>query len=266
MTAVEKIRLDKEGITKNEKLSLKKNNNLIKIDNQFIEGFLSKNNTVALKIIFYIARIHNYDHKNLPISKTLMESTTRITLDTKTLCRKCNIVESQLNDNLERLMKTTITTVDNKEELVKYALIPRTKRIYGKHLLEIDIYNYVLNFIIQIEKNYTTMDFNNIMNIKNKHSLKMIQLLERISRFGDKVAKRKFYSLEEMNEMFGTKYRNNKEFQIRILDKVQEELDMYSKLSFLYESVYTTVGKGRPKSKGFMIDIRLSQPYQPTLI
>jgi hypothetical protein len=255
----------------NEKKNLKENNNLLKIHNNFIESFITKNSIIPFKIVFYISRIHNYEN-NIKISEDNTNKLNTYHIDTKELCKYCNIDKSTLISNIKKLQETTITTINSNEELEYTTLIPRSKFIWGKNKLEIDLYKSIVQLIIEVEKKYTTIDFTNIMRIHSKHSFKILQLLEQIknySKTSEKVykhsngkettrielPKRKFFSIEELQLLLNVSYKSCSEFERRILEPSKEDLDLNSKYSFIYDSVFDNQGKGRPKSKGFYISV-----------
>jgi plasmid replication initiation protein len=86
----------------------------------------------------------------------------------------------------------------------------------------------------------------------------MIQLLEMIQGFSIGVAKRKYYSLEELNGLFGTNYKKLYEFERKILKNTQKELNEVSNLTFTYakKTDKEDLGiPGRPKVIGLYIEL-----------
>ena len=59
----------------------------------------------------------------------------------------------------------------------------------------------------------------------------------------------------DLNDLFGTKYRNLYDIQRKILAPVKEELDMNSKLTFIYEIKFDNFDVGRPKATSITIDV-----------
>ena len=224
----------------------KKNYNIAKIENSFIEAFMMKNNSVTLKILFYIAR-SEVVLKQQPIMT--------IRIDTKRLCEYCHIEMKTLYRNIDKMRNTSLEVIKNERELEYIQLIPRSHYYFGKGILEVDIYQKILNKILEVEKRYTIIDVPNLMKLHSKHSLKIIQILEMIKQFSPNVAKRKHYTLEEWNGLFGTNYKNCYEFERRVLKEAKKELDSVSKLTFLYEIDFERQSKGRPKAVGFTIDL-----------
>jgi plasmid replication initiation protein len=228
----------------------KKINNLVKIKNSLVEGFVKSNNLTALKILFYLAK-----DKNFKINDTMV-----IKLNTKQLCSYCKIDEKTLKRNVKQMTETSISITDEFSESY-ISVIPKAKFNYsGK--LEITMFREILEMVTEVKKQYTTIDAEQIMELGSKHSVRMLMLLEQIKNFhrtdkdenGNKVRielpKKKTYELEELNLLFGTKYTRLGEFDRAVLKKVKTELDSNSKTSFEYEIEYDKAPetKGRPKA------------------
>lgn len=69
------------------------------------------------------------------------------------------------------------------------------------------------------------------------------------------IPKRKKFELEDFNDFFGTSYKKLSDVQRFILEPVKEELDLNSKITFLYEVNFIQLDKGRPKSHNITIDV-----------
>ena len=216
-----------------------------KISNQLIESFVKKNNVVALKTLFYIARA---DVKVPNAELTTFE------IDTTHLCDYCHIDLKTLKRNVKQMTETSISIIDEKSESY-ITVIPKAKFVTGTNKLEIKMFKEVLELVWQVEKRFTVIDVKALMNLNSKHSVKMIQLLEMIQGFSG--AKRKHYNLSELNLMFDTKYTRFAEFERKILIPVKAELDSNSKLSFVYQTVFkeNPKGKGRPVADKITIDL-----------
>lgn len=226
----------------------KANNNSSAISNSLIESFVNKNNVVALKILFYISK-----GKLEPKETELV----KFKIDSKKLCEYCNINMKTLRRNLKQMTETSITFVAEGEYEEFVSVIPKIKNIYGGYI-EFSMFNKVLKLIQEVENKFTVIDLTNLMKLKSKHSIKMIQLLEMIEGFSENVAKRKYYSLEELNGLFGTNYKKVYEFERRILINVKAELDQVSNLTFTYspKEEKEDLGKaGRPKTVGLYIEL-----------
>jgi hypothetical protein len=90
--------------------------------------------------------------------------------------------------------------------------------------------------------------------------------LQKIANYDEHVGKRKRMELAELNEFFGTKYRSYYDLEQKILIPVKEELDNNSKLTFIYEFNYQSLGRGRPRIKEVVIDVITRNIYQGSLL
>ena len=240
MTPIEFLRREKEK---------KKNpTNIAKISNALVEALVQKNNLGALKVIFYIAKsdIKRQDSELV-----------KLIIDINHLCADCNIDVKTLKRNITKMQETSITFVEENVFEEHIAILPYFKFSYGGKI-EIKIFSKILNLIREVKNRFTIIDVKNLMNLKSKHSVRMILLLEMISGFSENVAKRKHYSLAELNGMFGTNYPRLKEFERKILMPVQKELNEKSKLSFIYEVEFDKEdisSRGRPKAVGIVLDL-----------
>lgn len=226
----------------------KSNKNISAISNSLIESFVNKNNVVALKILFYISK-----GKLDPKETELVD----FKINSKDLCDYCNINMQTLRRNLKQMTETSITFVSEGEYEEFISVIPKVKNVYGGYI-EFSMFNKVLKLIQEVENKFTVIDLPNLMKLKSKHSVKMIQLLEMIEGFSKDIAKRKYYSLEELNGLFGTNYKTVYEFERKILKNTKEELDQVSNLSFTYSKKMDKedIGSaGRPKAVGLYIEL-----------
>lgn len=237
------------------KVSLQKKpvvNDIAKISNSLIESFVKQNNIVALKTLFYISR------SNVAVPSSKMAT---LSLDTSHLCDYCGIDIKTLKRNIKQMTETSINIVDDVSESY-VTVIPKARFIKGTNKLEVDIYKEVLDLVWQVERRFTVIDVKSLMNLSSKHSVRMIQLLEMINGFSDTVAKRKIYSLSDLNLMFGTNYKRIKQFEAEILLPIKSELDINSKLSFVYQIVFidNPKGRGRPVADKVQIDLIRNTP------
>ena len=227
-------------------------NDVAKISNSLIESFVKQNNIVALKTLFYISR------SNAAVPSAKMAT---LSLDTSHLCDYCGIDIKTLKRNIKQMTETSINIVDDVSESY-VTVIPKARFIKGTNKLEVDIYKEVLDLVWQVERRFTVIDVKSLMNLSSKHSVRMIQLLEMINGFSDTVAKRKIYSLSDLNLMFGTSYVKFSEFERKILSPIKSELDINSKLSFVYQIVFidNPKGRGRPVADKVQIDLIRNTP------
>lgn len=237
--------------------NLEKELSIVNISNSLIESFVSKSNLGALKVLFYLS----YDDSlKMPNSRVVT-----LKIDSKKLCETCEIDMRTFKRNIQKMQETTITFIkDNKYEQ-HITVLPSVSYEIGTSVVEIDIYRKVLELVREVKSKFTVIDITNLMRLKSKHSVKMVQLLSYINGFSENVAKRKNYDLEELNGMFSTNYKNVYEFERKILKPTKEELDSNSKLTFTYRVKFEEATKGRPKAKGILLDLVRSNAVQGKL-
>jgi len=247
---------------KNKVKKLKKSNsniNMAVVKHELLESLVKYNSVTPMKIVFYIAKA------NIKLKK---QEYHKITIDTKNLCSYCNINLQTLKRNIKKMQRTSITFVsdelgdDGYRKIEEYiSLIPYAKFDYNGNLV-IDIHDKIAKLIMSVNKPFAIIDAENMMKISNKHSIKMIQILERINNFSDDVPKRKHYNLEELNALFGVNYSSLKLFKQNIFDKVKKELDLVSIYSFearIYKDKLDNKA-GRPKAISIIIDLISNTP------
>jgi len=240
----------KKKINKNNLLSDMESDQTI-VRHELLEALFKGSNLTGLKILFYIAKAKILQ----PPGKNLLS----LKLDMKRLNDFAGTTNRTIARNLKQMQKTTITfrSVENKNEVVEYiSMIPRIKIIEGINQIELDIYSDVYNLIANVGKNFSVIDVDLLLTMHSKYSLRMLMILERIKNFGEKVAKRKIYELDELNAMFDTRYKRLGEFERNVLKVVQEDLSLsQSKLNFLYTINYKKQKRGRPKATSVTIDL-----------
>ncbi len=224
-----------------------------KISNTFIENVINKNNANAIKTVYYLASILEKETDLLDTPDTKLKT---VIIDTKQMLKYTEMNLPEIKRNIKAMQETSITFVDEKENIEEgMSLLPRYKIIPGKHKIEIDIFYRIAKMIIDVKKNYTFINTKTLMNLKSKHSLRLLPVLNKINQYSDNVGKRKKYELEDLNDLFGTKYKRLKDIERKILDPVKEELDMNSKLTFTYEINFLNFEVGRPKAYTITIDV-----------
>lgn len=231
---------------------------LQKISNNFINNVLTKSNKNAIKTVYYLASVLNEFDFEKPMDT--------IKIDLRKMFKYTEMTAQEVRHNLRTMQETSITFVNEEEEIEEFiSLIPRILFHYGKNIVEIDLYSKVAKLIIDVKKNYTFINTKELMQLNNKHSLRLLPLLHTISNYDTNIAKRKHMDLIELNEFFGTKYKTMSELERKILVPVKEELDNNSKLGFKYEINFINIGKGRPKAKDITIDVIENKKIQQKL-
>ena len=223
-----------------------------KIANTFIENAISKNNLSALKTIYYLSSaLETFDLSEFKDNKTMT-----LKIDKREMLKFTGLSVDTIIKTTKQMQETSITFRDDEDGGIEgMSLLPRYYFVPNKNIVEIDLYVRIAKMIIGVKKNYTPLNIKDLMHIKNKHSLRLLALLCRISNYDEKVAKRKRMTLDNLNEFFGTNYKKWSLIELKIIQPIKEELDNNSKLSFVYESNFENLGRGRPAFKDVTIDV-----------
>lgn len=223
-----------------------------KISNTFIENVVNNNNASAIKTVYYLATVL----ENMSLDTYEDNQLVNILLDTKQMLTYTEMTLPEIKRNIKAMQETSISFIDENEDIIEgMSLLPRYKIIPAKHRIEIDLFSKIAKMVIDVKRNYTFINTKTLMNLKSKHSIRLLPVLNRISQYSDNVAKRKKYYLEDLNDLFGTKYKRLVDIDRKILEPVKNELDMVSKLTFIYEINFESLEVGRPKATTITIDV-----------
>lgn len=231
-----------------------------KVSNKFIHNTIHSNNLNALKTIFYLASV-------LETSKFKKEYISTIELDLNKMLLDTGITAKDIRYNLVSMQKTSISFISEDGDIEEHInLLPYIKIIWGKNRIIIKLFDKIINQILEVKRDYTFLDIQALMTIKNKHTLRMLPLLHKLANYSDNVAKRIHLDLDALNEFFGTAYKRIIDIERKILIPIQNELLETSKLNFVYETQFDKcVGAGRPKAIEVTIDLKIQKHIQPSL-
>jgi len=243
-----------------------------KISNNFIESAIQRNNINTLKTIFYLAsKLRSIDSIQDKKGREIVE----IILDKDEIRKMLQYTEMTMSDlvrNVKAMQQTSITFINEFEQWEEgMSLLPLYKINYGrKQSIEINIFVKIAKLIIDVKKNYTMIDTKKLMQFKSKHTLRFLPLLQRIGAYQknvdmknaygsyttiDVIAKRKKFTLDDLNDFFGTKYKTLYDLERKVLLPIKRELDLLSRTSFVYDINFDNFGRGRPKAVSITIDV-----------
>lgn len=230
-------------------MAKKKVSNGLKVSNDFVNSIITKNNYLTLKILFYVVQNG--------IIKEQKEELTKVVLDLKTLKKNLELDFKNLRQNIKQIQKTLITIRENKN-IIDMTIIPKVFYDYHNQNIELTLFNEVLNELKELKNKFTIIDLDNLINLQNKHSIRLLTILENIASYDNDYGKVKYFTKDELNTLFNTNYKGIKEIERAILKPIQEELDQYSKLSFIYNLDYDidTLKAGRKPIVGVKIYLK----------
>jgi len=228
-----------------------------KISNTFIENAITKSNINVLKTLYYLSiKLTEVDMQNMKDNKII-----GIKIDKRDMLKYTEMSAPTLVKTSKQMQETSITFVDDINNIVEgMNLLPRYKFIANKNIVELDLYVRIARMIVDVKSNYTYINIKDLMKIAKPHTLRLLALLHRMSNYDDDVAKRKYMTLDDLNAFFGVNYKTWNKIEEKILNPIKAELDTHSKLSFVYESNYEILGRGRPSFRDVTIDVIVNAP------
>jgi len=229
------------------------------VANTLIENYIVNSNLVALKVLFYLSK---GNVKSTGKNKNLYN----FKIDTLVMSDFCGVNKKTLQRNIKKMTETSITIVDEQNKTIEYvSVVPRAKFIDGTNIIELGMFEDIYLMCKKAVNRYTNINLTNLMKLKNKHSIRLIAILEKISQYDKHVGKRVTYTQEELNGIFGTNYPRISEIERKILKLVQKELDTLSPKSFIYQVNYEKKPKstGRPRAVSVTIDLIMKESENP---
>ena len=77
-----------------------------------------------------------------------------------------------------------------KKKIEEYiSLVPRIEFLWGKNIVKIDLYSKIAKLIIDAVGQYSFIDTKQLMKLQNKHSLRLLPILFKLTRYSDNVPK-----------------------------------------------------------------------------
>jgi len=234
-----------------------------KISNDFIANAIQNNNLSALKTLYYLSTIlSEVDMKNMKDNKII-----GIRISKREMLKFTELSVDTIVKTTKQMQKTSITFFDIDDDGDKViegmSLLPRYVYVPNKDIVELDLYVKIAKMIVAVKAPYTQINIKSLMRINNMHTLRLLALLNTITRYDEEYGKRKRMTLDELNMFFGVNYKSWSKIEEKIIKPIQDELNSVSNLSFIYESNFDRLGRGRPKFRDVTIDVIINK--QPKL-
>lgn len=187
MTIAEYRKLQKLEQEKNKLLPMQK------ISNNFLDNTIFKNNTGALKTIFYLSTIL----KDMDLKNKDDESLIDLEINLKDFIAYSMLDERIVKRSVKAMQETSISFITTEElngkkkvkEELHISLLPMYKIIYGKSKIQLKLFVKIAKLFIDVERNYTYLNTKQFMKLDSKHSIRMLGLLNKIDSYDCKIKK-----------------------------------------------------------------------------
>lgn len=232
MTIAEYRRLQKEEEEKNKLLPMQK------ISNNFLDNTIFKNNTGALKTIFYLSTIL----KNMDLKNKDDESLIDLELDLKEFISYSMLDERIVKRSVKAMQETSISFITTEEfkgkktikEELHINLLPMYKILYGKSKIQLKLFVKIAKLFVDVESNWTYLNTKQFMKLDSKHSIRMLGLLNKIDDYDCKIKKENIEAQIQKNldpiqsglitdeKQKQAIYKKNRELKTKDIAKVKE--------------------------------------------
>lgn len=124
----------------------------------------------------------------------------------------------------------------------------------GNGLIELEFSEKLIPYLLQLKSKFTRYQLKNIINLKNKYSLRIYELLKQYETIG----KRKF-NLDELKNILFIEGQYNRiyDFKKHVLDKAKDEINIHTDI----EVGYTQIKTGR-KITDILFEIDSKNEYK----
>ena len=158
-----------------------------KISNNFLDNTIFKNNTGALKTIFYLSTIL----KDMNLKDKDDESLIDLEIDLKEFISYSMLDERIVKRSVKAMQETSISFITTEElngkkkvkEELHISLLPMYKIIYGKSKIQLKLFVKIAKLFVDVESNWTYLNTKQFMKLDSKHSIRMLGLLNKIDGY-----------------------------------------------------------------------------------
>jgi len=222
----------------------------IELANSLFQAFIKNNSLLGLKLAIVLSGTN----KNI-----VFDEENRVVFNVNNLIKMIKSNRKNLSTQLKKVTNVSFSYVNRDGGIGHTHPIHSYEYIKNNEFLILEVSSRAKELFIELGKgkySFSQANADNLMNLKHKHSLRIQLLLEQINSFDKDVAKRKRYTLEELNGFFGTKYTRYIDLKRKILDPAKKEIDFASSLTFDFEMIDKSNGTGRPKISEVVINIK----------
>ena len=232
-------------------------NTSVRQHNNFVSSpYATEFSLHELKIVEYIiadCKEIDQDKIKLKIHKSYTFTPTQLAKILNTSVSRIVTDADKLADEItkKRIIKKTYDTEGNIVDFEYITIIPVAKYSNGQFRFD---FNYeILNFFIDINKNFTEFQLRYLLGMRSAHSMKLYKLLYQYK----KIKKRLFF-IEELKEQFGIsdKYPQYKNFKQKVIDPSIKQINELTDLNVTYNEI--KIGRSVSKLE-FNFDVKRVQ-------
>jgi len=204
-----------------------------------LEYYIKKKDLQTLKVIYFIGLL---DYKNVIKDNYIFACIFSL----NQISKDCNLSTKEIIQILKKMAEKSIKIDDVENGIVKYIPIVSYMSVSSiKDEIRVYIHYDIYNRLKDLIEKYSFPILALMLQTKYKYTLKVISLLQKIEYST-------ILSIDEVNKILDTTYKRFSSIE-KILERVREELELYSNISFLFEVNYILESKPRKTKKAVSI-------------
>lgn len=157
-------------------------------------------------------------------------------------CKRFNVKKSDfyntINLTLDSLF-SRVVRIRNDEIKHEFRFISSKKYYNNLSYFEITFSDEIMSYLVDLKDNFSKYDLKNVVNFKNKHS---VRLYEMLNEFKYKNIKKRVIKIEELKECLDLKneYSRFNSFRQSVIDKAVNEINEHTNISVKYNKIYNS--------------------------
>lgn len=202
------------------------NNNLIVKHNDLIEARynLSLNEQ---RVVLYSVSMLDRDKENFEVVQIKINELTNL-LDTT------EKRYTEFKGIAENLISKTLTIKKGKSELVT-SWLSSMEYLENEGIIELEFSQKLIPYLLELKEKFTRYELSNILNLKNKYSIRIYELMKQYEKIGERKIR-----LKELRKYLGIgedEYLRFDNFEMRVLRATKDEINEYTDLVIDYEKI-----------------------------
>lgn len=142
---------------------------------------------------------------------------------------------TEVKELVSELMKKQVSIQTEKSDLI-VNWVSSIEYLNNLGIIELEFSEKLIPYLLQLKKQFTRYELKNILSLKNKHSIRLYELLKQYETIG----KRKF-ELKELKEILMLKgqYERIYDFKKYVIEPSRDEINQHTDISIDYQDIKT---------------------------
>ena len=165
-----------------------------------------------------------------------------IQIKSKEFCDRFKIKKSDFYNTINLtldLLFNRVVRIRNDEIKHEFRFISSKKYYNNLSFFEITFSNEIMNYLVDLKDNFSRYDLKHVVNFKNKHSVRIYEML---NEFRYKNIKKRVIAIKELKECLDLKneYLRFNSFRQSVIDKAIDEINKHTNINVKYNKIYNS--------------------------